>query len=217
MSLRRHTVPACRRTSSNEEATVRLRASITPTSVLLSTLAIVLIPLTAHADSLLSYQATGWRYSAATSADAPITSLFYQPTYDVSGWSTGQAAFGSGGACPLQTTVHTPWPVGTTLMVWHTFAARPNMPITVYFAVDNDAKVYVNGVQIANVTHEGCPVADEYAIAVPASMIKDCNNCVAACMMDRGGESFFDLRIDGTSCGTPVAPATWGHIKSLYR
>jgi hypothetical protein len=195
---------------------MRLRDLIAPLFGVLGLLAVASVALTARADELLSYQAANWKYSAASSSDAPITSLFYAPTYDVSGWATGQAAFGSGGSCPLQANVHTAWPVGTTLMVRHMFSAQAHQPVTVYFEIDNDAKVYVNGVQIANVVHEGCPLVDEYSVAVSGDLIDGCDNSVAACVTDRGGESFFDLRIEGLMCVTPVSPSTWGRIKSLY-
>src|SRR5437763_1151522 len=57
---------------------------------------------------VLPYLSTGYRYAIVTFGALPG---FEQPSFDDSGFSIGDAAFGSGGSCPLDSTVKTMWPL----------------------------------------------------------------------------------------------------------
>ena len=152
-------------------------------------------PTSARSAELLPYQAQGWRYQQVTSGD-PLEGTFMQPSFDDYGWATGQAAFGNANiGCPVQTTDHTNWDINTVILLRHTFVADPASAVTIYFAIDNDASLWINGVLVASVVHDGCPNLDDYTLSVPPGVVQLGANLVAVRASDRGGVNFFDLRI----------------------
>ncbi len=146
---------------------------------------------------LLPYQAMDYRYQVISSSANP-PSGFEQPGYDDSGWSTGQAAFGSGGWCALQKNDHTKWPVLTKLLLRRTLSIPANMTnLKILVSVDNDlVAAYFNGTLISGrIAHGGCPSVDNFAVDVPQSLIQQGDNVLALVVQDLGAESFFDMRI----------------------
>ena len=57
--------------------------------------------------TVVGFQSTGWKYLQVAQGGGP--SDFHDPAFDDSGWSTGQAAFGSNGGCSVQSTTNTAW------------------------------------------------------------------------------------------------------------
>jgi hypothetical protein len=144
---------------------------------------------------LLPYQSSGYRYQVIPLEVAPPAG-WELPAFDDSGFQAGAAAFGSGGGCPLQSTVQTSWPAGSQLLV------RAVLPIAgietglrIMVAVDNDIQsIFFDGQPLTNpISHDNCPVADEFRFDVPTQ--REGNKLLAFHILDRGIESFFDARI----------------------
>ncbi len=125
-------------------------------------------------------------------------------SFTPTGWSSGNAAFGSGSGCGLSHA--TTWPIGTTsvpsdLLVRHSFLVPNGWTGTAKVAIriDNDVQVFVNGTEVTSgfTTHENCanlsPPAD---LIVPNGLLhRGGTNLIAVRARDRGVESFFDLKL----------------------
>ena len=158
----------------------------------------------AQGEDLVPYQATGWRYMQVPSND-PLSGEFWRLDFDDSAWPTGQGAYGnSHPMCDLSSTVHTQWAAETEMLLRRHFTADPLQPVTVHFAIDNDAVIYVNEVLIASVIHEYCPQLDEFNFVVPDSVIVAGENILAVRAIDRGAVSFIDVRVEGEPGAIPV-------------
>lgn len=146
---------------------------------------------------LLPYLSAGHRFAIVGFDALPG---FEQPGFDDSGFSTGAAAFGgSGGSCPLDSTVQTPWPLFTDLLLRRSFTLPADASaVKVAVAIDNDARVFVNGVEISGglQLHEFCATLDSFVFAVPDSILNfGASNLLAVRARDRGGISYFDVEI----------------------
>ncbi len=176
------------------------------------------IPTAGRADNLVPYEAGEWRYRQVP-VDDPLGTVFFAPDFDDSAFLTGQAAFGTMPTCPLSPTVHTTWDPASEMLCRRWFVADPDAPVTVYLAVDNDARVYVNGVLVLDAVHEQCPALDDWSALVPPGVVTSGPNLLAVRAIDRGGECFADLRLVGeppASAAIPggaVEPSTWGQVK----
>ncbi|MGH6636516.1 MAG: hypothetical protein ACRED0_10440 [Gammaproteobacteria bacterium] len=111
--------------------------------------------------------------------------------------NNANAPFGSDGGCPLQISVNTKWPINSTIVLrkrFHLPAGATNL--RVQLSVDNDAEVFMNGTSIGSVTHEECPLVDEFLLTAPDSTLKSPGrNNIRVVATDRGVESFVDLRV----------------------
>jgi hypothetical protein len=166
----------------------------------------------ARCDDLVPYQAMGWR-SMQVPINDPLVDDFWRLDFDDSWWMLGQGAFGNAHPmCDISSTVHSPWDAETEMLLRRRFMADPLQPVTVHFAIDNDAVIYVNEVLIASVTHEFCPELDEFNVTVPDGVIVAGENTLAVRAIDRGGVSYVDVRLEGAPGAIPVAvdikPAT---------
>jgi lysophospholipase L1-like esterase len=118
------------------------------------------------------------------------------PSFDYSGWAIDDAAFGSGGGCPLQATVKTRWDVDTDLLARKSVdLPAGTTDVTVAVAVDNDVSVYWNGTLVGSAAHDGCPSPDDYAFSVPDSFVVAGSNELEFEAVDRGFESFVDVTV----------------------
>ncbi len=166
---------------------------------------------------LVPYKDTGYRYMQL-GAGQPPPEGFEQADFNDSGedWNTGAAAFGSGGACPLDSTVHTSWPAAsgsvtdvahsTQIVLRKTFNLPAGMTnLTVGVAIDNDVQVFVNGVNITGVEgfleHENCATLDSFILTVPNSAVHPGTNVIVVQARDRGVASFVDIRVTGQISG----------------
>ena len=165
---------------------------------------------------LLSYQASGYKFQVIPQHTEPPAG-FEQPGFDDTVFDTGTAAFGAGGGgagngidCPLHRTSHTQWPLKTQLLVRHEVTIPTDTTnIRVMVSVDNDIRgVFFNGSSLIehtlakrSVTHEECPVLDEFRFDVPPDLVRTGSNLLALHIVDRGpmggavNESFFDARV----------------------
>lgn len=153
---------------------------------------------------LVRYQAMGWRYMQVPGND-PLVDEFWRLDFDDSSWMMGQGAFGNGHPiCDISSTVNTGWDADTEVLLRRRFMADPLQPVSIHFAIDNDAVIYVNEVLVASVTHEFCPELDEFNVTVPDGVVVPGENTLAIRAIDRGGASYFDLRLEGELGGIPV-------------
>lgn len=145
---------------------------------------------------LLPYLSTGYRYAMVSFDALPG---FEQPGYDDSGFSTGDAGFGFGNGCPLDSTVKTAWPVSSDLLVRKSFLLPADASaVKVGVAVDNDVQVFVNGVEISGglLLHEFCAARDSFIFPVPDAILHfGASNLLAVRARDRGGVSYLDMEV----------------------
>jgi hypothetical protein len=162
------------------------------------------------------YGASGYAYKLIGNSAPPSgwQNLSYVPTY----WSSGSAAFGSGGACGLSHA--TLWPAATKtspasapshnkdILLRHAFSVPTGGSggVTMSVAIDNDIQVFVNGYDITASagstylvngfqTHEGCATQGSFIFFAPdAYLFPDGNNVIAVRARDRGVESYVDLK-----------------------
>ncbi len=148
--------------------------------------------------SVSSYGSTGYRYLQLTSGATPPTN-FGDITFNDSTWNIGQAAFGNGSMdCSPIAQINTNWLENTRLLIRKKIIL-PSTATNVRIAagIDDDVeKVFFNGVQIGGPDLiGGCPVLDSVFYDVPQNLIQNGENVVAFQVFDRGGVSFFDMRV----------------------
>lgn len=148
-------------------------------------------------DSIVGYRATGYRYLPNVARDAGAG--FEAFGFDDSGWAPATAAFGSGGACPLQASVATPWAADTDILVRrHVQLPAGSTGVSVGIAVDNDVKVYWNGNLVGSGTHEFCPELDSFVFPVGDGLLRAGDNVLAVRGIDRGDQTLLDITVRGT-------------------
>ena len=173
---------------------------------------LLLLPSLARADTFVDWGAGGYRYLEPTAAQ-PGTG-FEQPGFDdsVPGWAGGAAPFGALSYCAASLPpVNTSWN-GPELLVRKTFTGRPGTGAgTVDLLIDNDATVYLNGVQLGSSVHEDCANVAPPTFAIPAGAIHAGANVLAVRARDRGDQRYLDTRVradfadpDGDGIGTPA-------------
>jgi hypothetical protein len=169
--------------------------------------------LTSQTVEVIPYAAEEYRF--ATYALGGVPSDYGSATFDDSAFATGDAAFGSGGGCPLQAAVKTDWPVYTEIVVRKGFDLPPGATnLRVMVAIDNDVEVFLNGVEISGglIQHENCPELDEFRFDAPNSALNVGTNLLSVRGRDRGVESCLDMRVlvevppTPTPTNTPVPP-----------
>jgi hypothetical protein len=145
----------------------------------------------------ITYQASGYLYfQLATGAPAPAG--WQRMKFDARSWRVGQGAFGQRGDpnCALQGTVNTAWNSGTDLLIRKKFKPGTIAGMELFAAVDNDIlEVWFNGKQMTGLPfrHDFCPHLDDFHKLLPDGVIG--TNLLAIRVSDRGGESFFDMRV----------------------
>lgn len=150
------------------------------------------------ATTILPYEATGYKYLQVSSGNEPAG--WQNESFNDSAWSTGDAAFGSGGGCPLQPTGKTHWDVNTDILLRKAISLPAGTSgVTVNVAVDNDINVYWNGTQVGSATHDGCPAYNDFAFSVPDNLLASGSNLLAVEGIDRGAESFIDVSVSAAA------------------
>jgi len=187
------------------------RSSMWALRVVLPVFLLVLMsfaPTAAAQTTVVPYGASGYRYMVVAHGALPT---FQDPAFDDSGFSTGAAAFGSGGSCPLDPTVQTPWPINTDVLVRRAinFPAGASS-VTVGIAIDNDVDVYWNGVLVGQQKHNGCATQDSLVASVPDALVQAGNNVLAVRGVDLGIMTFLDIRVSAVVNAPPCGgrPAT---------
>ena len=152
--------------------------------------------LTPQTLEVIPYGATAYRFN--TYGPGAVPPGYGLETFDDSAFAAGDASFGSGGGCPLQSTVKTNWPVDSEIVLRRSFDLPPGaFNLRVMVAIDNDVDVFLNGEDISGglVQHENCPALDEFMFNAPDIILKTQNNVLAVRGVDRGVESCLDLRV----------------------
>ncbi len=141
------------------------------------------------------YQADGWRYKIYPYGTGPAD--VGAVDFDDSDYSIGKGAFGSGGGCPVQSTVHTNWPLNTEIVLRRVVDLPQNVSnVRVSGTVDNDVQVLINGVAASGfITHENCPQLDDTRINVVTTSVVPGPNLFVVRGRDRGIESFIDVEL----------------------
>jgi hypothetical protein len=155
--------------------------------------------IVANTAELLRYRDVGYRFRILGPADE-LPEGFQSPTFDESTFGVGIGAFGSGGICPLQGSVATAWPSDTSLILRRKIrVSEGTTNVRVMIAIDNDIlRVYFNGQPIGDaIAHDDCPIEDEFRVDVPQDLVRSEENTLVVHAIDRGQESFLDLRVLG--------------------
>jgi hypothetical protein len=157
--------------------------------------AVSLVPAwNAGADQvLIPYGGDGYRYFVTGHGGVPG---FQDPAFDDSTWAIGDAAFGSGGGCPLDPTVRTNWPLFTDILLRKSFDLPAGFNVKIGVAIDNDVEVFVNGHSLGFFSHEGCAVRDSKVYDVPTGvLVQGGVNLLAVRAIDRGVIGLVDVQV----------------------
>jgi hypothetical protein len=140
-----------------------------------------------HTKTLIDWVSGNWQYRIRP------------PGGSGGAYVAGPAAFGSGGACSLQSRVMTNWPIDTTIGIRSGFRLPTHASnVQVLVAIDNDARVFVNGTEITDgwVIHEGCAERGSLTLVVPDDLLRfGGGNMVQVMGRDRGAESYLDASV----------------------
>ena len=80
------------------------------------------------------------------------------------------------------------------------------------FGVDNTAKVFLNGVMIADVSHFGCADVGNYTILLPPGVLRRGENLLVVLATDDGSANFFDMQLTA-DLATSSGQKSWGRLK----
>lgn len=175
-------------------------------------------PASASTVTLVPYLATGYQYLVVSHDALPG---FSASTFDDSAFQTGDAAFGTGGFCPLDSTPKTYWPANSDLLTRRVVNVPAGVTaVNVGVAIDNNVQVYWNGTLIGANNHDGCAARDSYVYSVPSALLTAGANLLAVRAIDTGGEDYFDVTVTATgnpasisaaatSNGAPYTSGTW--------
>jgi hypothetical protein len=104
------------------------------------------------------------------------------------------------GNCPLQAEVKTEWPIlhDVLLRRWINIpAGAQNVQVSI--VVDNDVKAFWNGQAFGLEHHDNCPSReDPFVFLVPDEWLIVGQNLLAIRALDRGSESFIDVKVTAT-------------------
>lgn len=167
----------------------------------------------------VSFGSDGFSYTLLVPAsslpelpDAPAG--WEQPGFAPTGWSTAAAPFGEGTSC-FASSVVTAWPVYSDLLLRKSFNAAYAGRVSITLLIDNDAQVFLDGVDITasgtagnatisgfesngTFTHGGFWVHDLCADQSPPTFTATVSrgiHVLAIRASDRGGLSFADVRV----------------------
>jgi RHS repeat-associated protein len=146
--------------------------------------------------TITPYQAPDWRYKIYPLDGVPPNAGAID--FDDSDYALGRGAFGSGGGCFVQTTVHTNWPTFTEIVLRRTIDLPANVTnVRVSGTVDNDVQIVINGFAATSgfIGHEGCAQLDDTRINVVTTSLLPGPNLFVVHGRDRGGESFVDVQL----------------------
>lgn len=116
-------------------------------------------------------------------------------TNPISGWATGNSAFGNNYSLPQATA----WAADTDLALYTTFtlggAASGNLTLNV--ASDNGFLVFLNDQLLAKENAEGYTSYWEYTFTNSSALLTQGTNVIKVLAEDHGGATFFDMRLTG--------------------
>ncbi len=144
----------------------------------------------------LQYQDSGYRFLQIAS-DFVLNPAWTQIVFDDASWTSGQGAFGSGGSCPLQSTVHSNWNLNTDLAIRRKLTLPAGLTnLKLHCSVDNKiVEIWFNNHLLdSNRNHDGCPAYDDFVFSVPDGYLVTGTNLIAVRVRDLGIQSFFDMK-----------------------
>lgn len=115
----------------------------------------------------------------------------------ISGWSTGNSAFGNPYSLPFAT----PWAADTDLALYTTFnvSGSPTGSITLKVASDNGFLVFLNDQLLAKENAEGYTGYWEYTFTNSSALLSAGTNALKILAEDHGGATFFDMKLTGNT------------------
>lgn len=113
----------------------------------------------------------------------------------ISGWSTGQSAFGNNSGLPQNTN----WAANTDLALYTTFNVNgsPTGSMTLRVASDNGFLVFLNDQLLAKQNAEGYTSYWEYTFTQSSQYLNQGANVLKILAEDHGGATFFDMQLTG--------------------
>lgn len=114
----------------------------------------------------------------------------------ISGWATGQSAFGNGSGLPQNTN----WTANTDLALYTTFnlADMLSGSMTLNVASDNGFAIFLNDQLLAKENAEGYTSIWEYTFSNSSSLLVSGVNTLKILAEDHGGATYFDMKLSGT-------------------
>ncbi len=159
----------------------------------ISILALLLVA-TAQAQVIIPYLDTGYKYKEVAWNE---NMGFESPSFDGSGFSVGDAGFGTQ-SCSASAKTY--WSPNTDILLRKEFnlpSGATNLKIGV--AIDNDVQVFINGHDVSGglIAHEGCAAQDNLVFTVPDTTLKTGSNLLAIRARDRGEINYIDVQVTG--------------------
>lgn len=134
---------------------------------------------------------------------------------EYTGTSTGQAGFGNT-TPPAGGATNTNWSVFDDLALQTTVNLSGNVigDVTLNVAIDNGAKVFINGVDVFFRDAGGYTSIWEYTATISGSLFNAGLNTISVLTSDYGGLTFFDMQLVaddgiGPPSAIPVPAAVW--------
>jgi hypothetical protein len=130
--------------------------------------------------------------------------------FDDSGWTPSDAPFQKTPvtACPAFPPGSSPFPLGSTLYLRHTFEL-PNgaTGVVMVGTIDNTARIWINGQQVGGLISSGSCVANGINVAIPDSYLTAGENVIAVEATDDGSTAaYFSLEVAFAAPEAAVVP-----------
>jgi len=157
---------------------------------------------TAQAQVIIPYLDTGYKYKVVAFDEG---AGFEQPGFDDSGFSVGDASFGTR-SCSLNAKTY--WSPNTDILLRKEFnlsSGATNLKVSV--VIDNDIQVFINGHDISGglQVREGCAVQDSFIFNASDDILKTGDNLLAVRGRDRGEINYVDVQVSA-DIPTPTTP-----------
>lgn len=165
--------------------------------------------------SFWDYNVTATDFSFGANGLGPVDYAGFLAEY--TGTSNGQAGFGNT-TPPLGGATNTTWTAGDDLALQTTAILLGNVigDVTLNVAIDNGAKVFINGNDVFFADAGGYTSIWEYTATVSGSLFNVGLNTISVLASDYGGATFFDMQLvadDGIAPPDlnpiPVPAAVW--------
>ena len=124
---------------------------------------------------------------------------FEAPGFDDSAWPAVTLPIGNGGTCPLPVSnpPATSWAANTDFLLRRTVVGNA---FRLRFAIDNDARIFFDGVSVGFFSNEDCPTRNDFA-PHSGSLPSAGAHVLAIRCTDRGFTSYFDCELELSSTG----------------